>query len=176
MRMDRRDFLKLAGIGSVVFSSGLDRLGNLGKTAYAAEDNFFFIQFSDTPWGFAGPPVNPDSTGTLKKAVAAVNSLRDQPEFIVFTGDLSHVTDDDKVRRTRLAGFRDIIKDLTVKNLKFMPESTMRDWMKERPSRSFLGKPIIPSTTKVFTSSSWITCQIPPRILVTPNCSGSMPI
>ncbi len=121
MRIDRRDFLKLAGIGSVVFASGLGRLGNLANTAFAAEDDFFFIQLSDTHWGFAGSAVNPDSTGTLKKAVEAVNNLKIQPDFIMFTGDLTHVIDDDKDRRTRLAGFRDIIKDLKVKNLKFMP-------------------------------------------------------
>jgi 3',5'-cyclic AMP phosphodiesterase CpdA len=93
----------------------------VANTAFAAEDDFFFVQLSDTHWGFTGPAVNPDSAGTLKKAVAAVNNLRDQPDFIMFTGDLTHVTDDDKDRRTRLTGFREIIKDLKVKNLKFMP-------------------------------------------------------
>lgn len=121
MKIDRRDFLKLAGIGGVIFASGLDRSGNLANTARAAEEDFFFVQLSDSHWGFTGPPVNPDSAGTLKKAVAAVNSLKYQPDFIMFTGDLTHITDDDQDRRKRLAGFRDIIKDLTVKNLKFMP-------------------------------------------------------
>jgi 3',5'-cyclic AMP phosphodiesterase CpdA len=121
MEIDRRDFLKLAGIGSVVFASGLGRLGNLANTALAAEDDFFFVQLSDTHWGFTGPAVNPDATGTLKKAVAAVNSLKNQPVFIMFTGDLTHVTDDDKDRRTRLAAFRDIIKELKVKEIRFMP-------------------------------------------------------
>jgi len=116
MGFDRRDFLKLAGIGGVVFAS---RLG--GSGGFAAQDDFFFIQLSDTHWGFAGPAINPDSTGTLKKAVAAVNSLKNQPDFIMFTGDLTHVTDDDNDRRTRLAAFKDIIKDLKVKTLKFMP-------------------------------------------------------
>jgi hypothetical protein len=35
------------------------------------------------------------------KAVAAVNSLKEQPDFVMFTGDLTHVTDDDKERRIR---------------------------------------------------------------------------
>ena len=121
MEMDRRDFLKLAGFGSVIFASWLDRFGNLTNTAFAAEDEFFFIQLSDTHWGFANPPVNPDSTGTLKKAVEAVNNLKIQPDFIMFTGDLTHVTDDDKDRRKRLSGFRDIIKELKVKKVRFMP-------------------------------------------------------
>ncbi|MRR07949.1 MAG: metallophosphoesterase, partial [Deltaproteobacteria bacterium] len=72
-------------------------------------------------WGFNGPKVNPDSAGTLKKAIAALNSLKGQPDFVIFTGDLTHTTDDDKERRERLAGFRDIIAGLKVKNVKFMP-------------------------------------------------------
>jgi hypothetical protein len=118
MKIDRRDFLKLTGMGGLVFVSGL---AHPGKAASGAENNFFFVQFSDTHWGFNGPKVNPDSTGTLKKAVAAVNNLRIQPDFIMFTGDLTHVTDDDKERRKRLTGFRDIINELKVRNIRFMP-------------------------------------------------------
>jgi Icc-related predicted phosphoesterase len=118
--MDRRDFLKLAGIGGVVFVSGL------GTMAYALEkknvvDDFFFVQLSDTHWGFDGPKVNPDAKGTLQKAVAAVNSLKKQPDFIVFTGDLTHTTDNPQERRKRLSEFKDIISQLKVKNIKLMP-------------------------------------------------------
>ncbi len=120
MKIDRRDFLKLMGLGGVVFVSGL---GTLGNTAHAAsgEEDFFFVQLSDSHWGFTDPKVNPDATGTLKKAVAAVNSLELQPDFIMFTGDLTHTTDDDKERRKRLTGFRDIISGLKVKSVRFMP-------------------------------------------------------
>lgn len=120
MKIDRRDFLKLMGLGSAVFvlSPGNSVFANDDKMA---PDDFFFIQLSDSHWGFTGPKVNPDSTGTLKKAVMAVNSLKLQPDFIMFTGDLTHVTDDDKERRNRLAEFRDIIKDLKVKSVRFMP-------------------------------------------------------
>ena len=121
MKIDRRDFLKLAGIGSAVFASGLGGLDRLTNRALAAEEDFFFIQLSDTHWGFTGPAVNPDSTGTLKKAVEAVNNLKIQPDFIMFTGDLTHVTDDDKDRRKRLSEFRDVIGNLKVKNMRFMP-------------------------------------------------------
>jgi len=65
--------------------------------------------------------VNPDAGGTLPKAVAAVNSLEFEPDFIVFTGDLTHTTDDPKERRRRLAEFRDIVKGLKNKNVRFMP-------------------------------------------------------
>src|SRR5208337_1758445 len=120
MKIDRRDFLKLIGFGGVVFVSGLGSFGNLAH-AVSGEEDFFFVQLSDPHWGFTDPKVNPDSTGTLKKAVAAVNSLELQPDFIMFTGDLTHTTDDDKERRKRLAGFRDIVSDLKVKSVRFMP-------------------------------------------------------
>jgi len=120
MKVDRRDFLKLAGIGTVVFSSGLGQLSNLANAA-SGKDDFFFVQLSDTHWGFANPAVNADSAGTLKKAVEAVNNLKIQPDFIMFTGDLTHVTDDDKDRRTRMSQFKDIVSALKVKNIRFMP-------------------------------------------------------
>jgi 3',5'-cyclic AMP phosphodiesterase CpdA len=121
--IDRRDFLKLAGIGGVVFASGLYPEFGLAaskrKPGMPAED-FFFVQLSDTHWGFEGAP-NPEAKVTLKKAVAAVNSLEQPPDFIVFTGDLTHTTDDPAVRRKRLAEFQEIVSHLHVKDLRFMP-------------------------------------------------------
>src|SRR5437588_9896016 len=70
--------------------------------------------------GFAGPKVNPDSEGTLKKAVQAVNSLEEQPDFIVFTGDLTHTTDDVQVRKDRMSQFKDIVGALKVPTVHFM--------------------------------------------------------
>ncbi len=126
--MDRRDFLKLAGI-SLVFVSGLDNLaaaaektaGAMKSAGQPAPGDFFFVQMSDTHWGFNNAKINPDFGGTLKKAVALVNNLSIHPDFIIFTGDLSHDTDDDQERRKRLAEFKHIVKDLKVKNVKFMP-------------------------------------------------------
>ena len=121
--IDRREFLKLAGLGGVVFASSLGAARAAGTMAAAkggASDDFYFVQLSDSHWGFEGPP-NPDAKGTLKKAVAAVNSLSEQPDFIVFTGDLTHTTDDPKVRRQRLTQFKDIVSELKVKDVRFMP-------------------------------------------------------
>ena len=114
---NRRDFLKLAGLGGVglVFASALP-----GMARAAGRDEFYFIQMSDTHWGFEGAP-NPDAKGTLKKAVASVNSLDYQPDFIMFTGDLTHTTDNPVERRKRMAEFREIVKDLKVKTVRFMP-------------------------------------------------------
>ena len=115
--VDRRQFLKIAGIGGVVFASRLAR----GADPYAsAQDEFFFVQLSDTHIGFQGPP-NPDPLGTLPKAIAAVNALDPQPDFIVFTGDLSHTTDDPQERRRRLAQFKEMASGLKNRNVRFMP-------------------------------------------------------
>jgi 3',5'-cyclic AMP phosphodiesterase CpdA len=78
------------------------------------------VQLSDTHWGFSGPP-NPDAANTLKKAVAAVNQLSEPPDFVVFTGDLTHTTDDPAERRRRLARFREIVGGLKPATVHFMP-------------------------------------------------------
>jgi hypothetical protein len=110
----RRHFLQLAAYGGAVFASGI------GAVAHAAEDDFYFVQLSDTHWGFEGPP-NPDAHGTLPKAVEAVNALGSEPDFIIFTGDLTHTTDDPRERRKRMAEFREIAGRLTVKTVRFIP-------------------------------------------------------
>jgi predicted phosphodiesterase len=115
MTLDRRQFLKLAGLGGAVVVTGCAR-----NPLTSGADEFYFVQLSDTHWGFQGAP-NPDAQGTLPKAVAAVNALPVQPDFVVFTGDLTHTTDDPKERRRRLAQFKEIVGGLKAKNVRFMP-------------------------------------------------------
>jgi hypothetical protein len=112
--IDRREFLKLAGLGGAVLVSGCAGM-------YGGKDDFYFVQLSDTHWGFKGPALNPDADGTLQKAVAAVNALSFEPDFIVFTGDLTHTTDDPAERRRRLTQFREIVGGLKNRNVRFMP-------------------------------------------------------
>jgi len=116
--INRRDFMKLAGLGGAVFVSGLTGWSIAAQQAGAHD--FYFVQLSDSHWGFEGPP-NPDARGTLPKAVAAVNSLNVLPDFIVFTGDLTHTTDDPQERRKRLSEFKQIVGKLKVPNVHFMP-------------------------------------------------------
>ena len=113
--------MKLAGLGGVVLVSGCAPTMGCAGMGAAKQDDFYFVQLSDSHWGFEGPAVNPDAQGTLKKAVAAVNGLSHQPDFVMFTGDLTHTTDDPKVRRQRLTEFRDIVSALKVKDVRFMP-------------------------------------------------------
>ena len=121
MEFNRRDFLRISGLGGIVFASGLgfSALGSDSQKKGRADD-FYFVQLSDTHWGFNGPAVNPDAQGTLKKAIASINSLEQQPDFVVFTGDLTHTTDDVKIRNDRMSEFKDIIGGLKVKTIHLM--------------------------------------------------------
>jgi hypothetical protein len=115
--IDRRQFLKLSGLAGVgvVLGSALP-----GVVRAHDEDEFYFLQLSDTHWGFEGAP-NPDAKGTLPKVVATVNSLEQQPDFIMFTGDLTHTTDNPVERRKRMAQFKQIVGELKAKSVRFMP-------------------------------------------------------
>ncbi len=138
-RIERRDFLKLAGLGGAVFASGL--IPNAGAASRSYEQDFYFVQLSDTHWGFSGPQINPDAHGTLTKALAAVNALRHQPDFIVFTGDLTHTTDDPLERRKRMREFRDIVATLKVKQVRFMPGEHDASLDRGKAYREYFGDP-----------------------------------
>jgi 3',5'-cyclic AMP phosphodiesterase CpdA len=113
--LKRRDFLRLAGAaGGAVFASGLP------GWAIGRDEDFYFVQLSDAHWGFQGP-ANPDARGTLPKAIAAVNALRQPPDFIMFTGDLTHTTDDPQERRRRLREFQSVIAGLEARTVHLMP-------------------------------------------------------
>lgn len=115
--IDRRNFLRLGAVGGgAVFMSGLY------GTAWARQggEDFYFVQLSDAHWGYRGP-ANPEAQHTLRQAVAAVNALPEKPDFIVFTGDLTHSTDDPAERRKRMAEFKQIVAELEVKQIRFLP-------------------------------------------------------
>src|SRR5258708_26383026 len=117
--VDRRQFLKIAGLGGVVFASGLGCATNPAGAYETAQDEFFFVQVADRYWGFKGAP-NPDAEGALPKAIAAVNALDPQPDFIVFTGDLTHTTDDPAERRRRMAQFKEMIGGLKTQRIRLL--------------------------------------------------------
>ena len=97
--IDRRGFLKCmawAGTGTfcliqggVLKSYGLNRLAEIGAENPKAE--LSFVQISDSHMGF-NKPANPDVTGTLKAAVDKINALSTPPEFLLHTGDISHLS------------------------------------------------------------------------------------
>jgi hypothetical protein len=139
---ERRDILRLFGVGGVTFASGLIGCATPGVPDAAspsaaspngqsmamaggnppppAVEDFFFLQLSDSHWGFSGPP-NPEADSTLRSTVATINAVTTRPDFIMFTGDLTHTTDDPAVRRTRMKEFKAIVSDLAIKDVRFIP-------------------------------------------------------
>ena len=97
--VDRRGFLKCmawAGTGTlcviqggVLKSFALSELANRGLAA--AKGELSFVQLSDSHIGF-DKAANPDVTATLDAAIAKVNALATPPEFVLHTGDLSHLS------------------------------------------------------------------------------------
>jgi Calcineurin-like phosphoesterase len=67
--------------------------------AEAAADNVgtsrlgrpLFVQISDTHIGF-NKDANPDVNATLKQSIDLVNGMREQPELIIHTGDITHLS------------------------------------------------------------------------------------
>jgi len=130
----RRDLLRLMSVGGVVFMSSVlrgvtgcsssatanERSAPPAGIARGAAEDFFFLQISDTHWGFSGAMVNPDSATELPNAVATINQSAEQPDFIVFTGDLTHNSDDVTVRRQRMQEFQQIVGGLQAP-VRFMP-------------------------------------------------------
>ena len=94
--IDRRGFLKCmawAGTGVLwTMSGGLLSSKILGATADTAAGDFSFVQISDSHIGF-NKDANKDVIGTLQKAIAKINSLPKPPDFILHTGDLSHLSE-----------------------------------------------------------------------------------
>src|SRR5471030_2399402 len=101
--IDRRGFLRCMGwagtavvcsvAGGILTSRALgDVLANPGSIA-VAELNF--VQISDTHIGF-NKPANTNVTGTFQEAINRINALPQAPEFMLHTGDLSHLAQADE--------------------------------------------------------------------------------
>jgi 3',5'-cyclic AMP phosphodiesterase CpdA len=93
--IDRRGFLEcMAWAGTGVIWSVAS--GVLSSRAFArgmkpAAGELHFVQISDTHMGF-NKPANPDVTGTLQATIDKINALPEAPEFILHTGDISHMS------------------------------------------------------------------------------------
>ena len=97
--LDRRGFLECmawAGTG-MLWTVGGGLLGSalLSSRAGAQESmgkgSFSFVQISDSHIGFNKAGINTDVAGTLKEAIARINALPEPPDFILHTGDLTHL-------------------------------------------------------------------------------------
>jgi 3',5'-cyclic AMP phosphodiesterase CpdA len=64
-----------------------------GETPASATDRraLRFVQVSDSHIGFTGP-ANTDVTGSFQQAIDKINKLPDRPDFVMHTGDLTHLS------------------------------------------------------------------------------------
>ncbi len=91
--INRRGFLECmawAGTGVIWTVSG----GVASSRAFGApgaKAGFSFVQISDSHIGF-NKPANPDVVSTLQATVDKINALPQSPDFIIHTGDLSHLS------------------------------------------------------------------------------------
>ncbi|HLJ92968.1 MAG TPA: metallophosphoesterase [Gemmataceae bacterium] len=93
--IDRRGFLKcMAWVGTGLawsVSGGVLSSRALGqKTEPQRRADFTFAQISDSHIGFTKEP-NKDVTSTLERAIARINALPTRPDFLIHTGDLTHL-------------------------------------------------------------------------------------
>jgi len=96
--IDRRGFLKCmawAGTGALCVMEGgvLQSFGlnDPARAAKVARGELSFVQISDSHMGF-NKPANPDVIATLNAAVQKINALPVAPEFLLHTGDISHLS------------------------------------------------------------------------------------
>src|SRR5882757_7103125 len=129
---DRRSFLKIAGtsfgIGVVYSAFPAAAVGGetgemfnfLGKKSGEMATPFSFIQLSDAHVGFNGPP-DPLGTKAFERAVEMVNQLPQRPDLVLFTGDLTHDSEDKDVHSKRMQQFMEISKRMNVPTVKYVP-------------------------------------------------------
>jgi 3',5'-cyclic-AMP phosphodiesterase len=126
--IDRRGFLKCmawAGTGVIwTLNGGILTSRALGQAAgggipagaaLAPAGTLNFVQISDSHIGFS-KPANKDVTATFREAVARINALPVAPEFLLHTGDLTHLAEDDE-----FDGLSEMLKDCRTKQVFYVP-------------------------------------------------------
>jgi 3',5'-cyclic AMP phosphodiesterase CpdA len=91
----------------------MSRIGELDATKMAGE--LSFVQISDSHMGF-NKAANPDVAGTLKAAVDKINGLPKAPEFLLHTGDISHLS-----RPEQFDTVDQILKGASAKDVFYVP-------------------------------------------------------
>ena len=122
--IDRRGFLKCmawAGTGVIwTLNGGVLTSRALGQTggpaaAPAIPGTLDFVQISDSHIGFS-KPANQDVTATFREAVARINALPVAPEFLIHTGDLSHLAEEEEFE-----GLQQMLRDCRTKQVFYVP-------------------------------------------------------
>ena len=121
--LDRRGFLECmawAGTGMLWTVSG----GLLGSTllpsragaADVMKGSFSFVQISDSHIGFSKEGINTDATATLKEAITRINAMPQRPDFIIHTGDLTHLS-----AAEEFDTLAETLKSVTTQQIFFVP-------------------------------------------------------
>ena len=82
--------------GGILRSYGMSQLidrgtGRLKTGLTLPQSDFSFVQISDSHIGFS-KPANTDVIGTLQAAIDKINAMPTAPAFVLHTGDLSHLS------------------------------------------------------------------------------------
>jgi hypothetical protein len=85
-----------------------------------AAEPFTFLQLSDSHVGFSGPP-DPLGTAAFERAIEVVNGMATKPDFVLFTGDLTHDTEDRDVHSKRMQQFKKIASGIKAPKLYHVP-------------------------------------------------------
>ncbi|HET6438285.1 MAG TPA: metallophosphoesterase [Anaeromyxobacter sp.] len=130
--LDRRSFLRIAGMSLGVgalyrVAPALAAPGEAAETARRmAKKNgeavrpFTFVQLSDTHVG-APAALNPGGTQAFERAVKTVNALTPHPDLVLFTGDLTHDSEEPGEPARRMRRFQEIARGLSVHTLRTVP-------------------------------------------------------
>lgn len=121
--VDRRGFLKCmawAGTGAfcvmqggVLKSYSMSRIAEMNTGDIKGE--LSFVQISDSHMGF-NKAANPDVAATLQVAVDKINALSIPLEFLLHTGDISHLSKPDE-----FDGVEQILKSASAKDVFYVP-------------------------------------------------------
>jgi 3',5'-cyclic-AMP phosphodiesterase len=74
-----------------------------------------FVQISDSHMGF-NKPANPDVVGTFQAAIDKINALPIEPEFMLHTGDISHLSKPEEFDQVQ-----QLLKSARAKDVFFVP-------------------------------------------------------
>jgi 3',5'-cyclic AMP phosphodiesterase CpdA len=131
-KIDRRSFLRIAGASlgiGVIYQfapllarpAAADPITDFYKRLNGeAPDHFTFAQFSDTHVGFDGPP-DPLGTQAFEDAVRLLNQSGQRPDFVLFTGDLTHDAPQPEIHAERMRQFKIIAGRLKTPHLHMVP-------------------------------------------------------
>ena len=121
--IDRRGFLECmawAGTGALCVMNGgvlnsYSLSSFLDPAAPKPAGELAFVQISDSHMGF-NKPANTDVVATLQAAVGKINGLSVTPEFLLHTGDISHLSKPEEFDTVD-----QILKDAKPKDIFFVP-------------------------------------------------------